>query len=346
MNLDRLLREDAKRWRESLPSGPDVHDSIVKVVRLGDLESNATPLFTAAAQPIARAHRRSLPRTRRRLSSPFVAAAAVALLLAAFGLAFLPSQPGSNSSTWPSLVAGYRDTPRVGAHQFAYRAVSVYQVNNSGRARLFERLRLWVHPTGSGFSLGWRRGSPAACLATSTQSLSTFDAPTQAFFDQLPTDPRELDAYVRSHAAGSGTQNHAVFVAVEDMLSQRDLLASTALRAALFQVLTHTPGVTVHANQRDYLDRRTARVDFLDQSIMPGRMSSLYFDPSTYQLLAEREGPSGQPTTYAGPSPAYTATSAAGGSSPEQPPLGPARVTVVTKERVVDSVPRSIRSCR
>jgi hypothetical protein len=109
-------------------------------------------------------------------------------------------------------------------------------------------------------------------------------------------------------------------------------------------VLSRTPGVLLHENQTDHLGRPAIRADFVDQRIRPGEVHSLYFDPASFRMLEERQGSNGRPTTYTGPSPAYDA--APGPGQDPQVLTGAAFVTVMTSERVVDSLPTVPTDCQ
>jgi hypothetical protein len=143
---------------------------------------------------------------------------------------------------------------------------------------------------------------------------------------------------------GSSSQDEALFVAAGDMLRQADLLAPSQLRAALVTVLSGISGMTVHTGVTDARGRPVVRVDWVNQALRPGDLSALYFDASTYQLLEERDGASGGPSSYNGPSPAYTAHESDPAPTAEQLP-NPANVEVVTAESVADSVPSDVLDC-
>lgn len=204
--------------------------------------------------------------------------------------------------------------------------------------------RNWISPSGDILSI--RTGSQNSCnrfLHTTAPSLTD---PTMAFFAALPTDVDALTRYVRGHVEGSSSHDEAVFVAVGDALRTADGLASPALRAAFVGVLSRTPGATVHqeAGLQDYLGRAAIRADFVDQRIRPDEMHSLYFDPTTFQLLEERFGSTGRPSTYAGPSPAYDAA-ATDGPTQLQELTGPGYVDVMVSEDVVDRLPTLPADC-
>jgi hypothetical protein len=130
-----------------------------------------------------------------------------------------------------------------------------------------------------------------------------------------------------------------VFVLVGDLLRDYDGLASPRLRAALVAVLSRTPGVTLHEGALDYLGRPAVRLDFVDQRIRPGEVSSLYFSSTSFRLLEERTGRNGKPSTYSGPSPAYGEHGQVG-RDPRRLSY-PASITLTRTEQVVGKAPRN-----
>jgi hypothetical protein len=168
--------------------------------------------------------------------------------------------------------------------------------------------------------------------------------PTAGFFRRLPTNVGELTTYLRTHVQGSSSRDEAVFVAVSDALRTSGGLAAPRLRAAMLGALSRTPGVLVHLNQRDYLGRPAIRADFVNQRIRAGEIHSLYFDPTTFALLEERQGHNGHSTAEPTASPGYN-----------QPALrrdvnddvisGAAFVDVMITEKVVSTLPTVPAKC-
>ena len=103
--------------------------------------------------------------------------------------------------------------------------------------------------------------------------------------------------------------------------------------------------ITVHTGVHDFRNRPAVRVDFVDQTQRPGELSSLYFDPATFQLLEERDGSSGAATTYSGPSPAWSGPLPGGEPATHDELGGQATVSVMTQEKVVDRLPSSVAGC-
>lgn len=111
-----------------------------------------------------------------------------------------------------------------------------------------------------------------------------FGYPSPAFLKSLPTEPAALQRYLEDHVHGSSSRDEALFVAVGDML--RGGFAPPALRAAALRVLERTPHVTAAPGQ-DSMGRAATVVRFVDESIRPGEVQSLYFDPATAALVQE-----------------------------------------------------------
>ncbi|MGI8679165.1 MAG: hypothetical protein ACR2LX_10840 [Jatrophihabitans sp.] len=144
--------------------------------------------------------------------------------------------------------------------------------------------------------------------------------------------------------SGSTSRDEAVFVAVGDDLRITDGLASSKLRAAMLGALGHVQRVQIHEGVRDVLGRPAVRADFVDQKNRPGELDSLYFDPATFQLLAERNGSSGGPSDpHAYQSTSYGAMGAP--ANTQQQLVGPNNANVMTSEKVVGSLPSSVRNC-
>ncbi len=189
-----------------------------------------------------------------------------------------------------------------------------------------------------GAALSIRSGSQHSCGLLPRQGAPSLEEPTQHFFAALPTDVDKLDHYLRSTVQGSSSLDEAVFVSVGDALRTADGLASPKLKAAMLAVLSRTGGVVLHQGVPDYLGRPAIRADFVDQAIRPGEVHSYYFDPTTFRFLEESFARNGEPATYDGPSPAYTAH-AGPGVDPDRL-SGPGFVSVSTHESIVDTRPR------
>jgi hypothetical protein len=140
------------------------------------------------------------------------------------------------------------------------------------------------------------------------------DYPSPAYARTLPTDPAELEAYLRARVDGSTTQDEAVFTAIGAML--RLGYVPAPVRATAIKTLARLPEVTT--STATTLNHRTAlRVDFIDKRHRPGAVASLFFDPQTSALVQESN-------TYPGhPGQTYTA--------------------LTTLDAVVGSVPRAVR---
>lgn len=300
-----------------------------------------TRLLTEAP---ARARLRFVPRRRTWGVAAPVAAGTIVVALIAGIIVFASGgggDPGLQPAGPPFTASGVRATPDVGAHQYAYRADKSFDVKDGKLPVETQRTENWAAPDGSIWSYR-RSGGKTECNHFRPSGAPTFDGPTKAFFDRLPTDVAVLQAYLRTHVMGSTSRDEAVFVAAGDMLRLHDGLATSRLRASLVAVLSRTPRITVHPDVRDFLGRPAVRADFVDQDNRPGELASLYFDATTFQLLAERNGTSGKP---AGPvaSRSYDATARPDATAQEL--TGPATLVVMTVEKVVDALPKKLAKC-
>ena len=289
---------------------------------------------------------------RRRLSRLSVAASVAAVAAVTGAIVAVVTAGRSGRSPAPAGGAGPAFTPpeglsnsALGAGHYSYRVNQQFELEADGTRKpngqddMIDRS--WVSPNGDIISV--RSGSQTGCTRFPNGGAS-FEEPTEDFLASMPTDVNGLNTYLRAHVEGSSSHDEAVFVAVSDALRTADGLASPRLRAAMIAVLSRTPGVTLHYNQQDIRGRSALRLDFVNQRIRPNDVHSLYFDPTTYQMLEEREGSNGQPATYNGPSPGYDDPAPAADAPDELPP-GPAYVDVMTSEQVVDQLPPSAQGC-
>lgn len=327
------------------PRRARVRDAITASADATDPDAVEIPIRFRPARALASRRRwsRALP----------VAASVVALAAAAGAVVTVATSGGGSGRTTPAGGVGAAFDPpanlsdtALGASQYSYRVFEQIRLDANGRpvANAQDAMtdRNWVAANGD--ILSFRTGSQNGCFSFALSGRPSFSQPTRAFFAALPTDVGTLNTYLRDHVEGSSSRDEAVFVAVGDALRTADGLASPKLRGALLGVLSRTPGVLLHENQTDHLGRRAIRADFVDQRIRPGQVQSLYFDPTTFRLLEERDGSNGAPTTYNGPSPAYDAA-----PGPGQDPdalTGAAFLTVMTGEQVVDSLPTIPKDCR
>lgn len=276
-----------------------------------------------------------------------VAVAALVATMTSGGFTGSHAAGGPGGAQGPEFVppAGLSTTASVGADQYAHQVDEQLDLDANGQPEPDGRdamvNRNWISANGATLSI--RTGSQNVCYQFSAPEAGV-NSPSRAFLAGLPTDVDSLESYLRSHVAGSSSHDEAVFVAVGDMLRMMDGFASPALRAAMLAVLSRTAGVTVHAGQRDYLDRPALRADFVDQRIRPGEVQSLYFDPTTFQLLEQRDSSAGGSPTYAGPSPAYDAHSTDGPTAADLG--GAAFLDVLRTVEAVDQLPAVPAGCR
>lgn len=270
------------------------------------------------------------------------AAAAIAALILSGGSGRPDSAPGSGPVIDPPPGLSEQALP---AGKYSYRVVEQIELDEHGKPvpGAADAMTDRSYLDAAGNIISFRAGSQHGCFRFPNQS-PDLSEPSVAVLAKLPTDVHALGRFLRAHVDGSSSRDEAVFVAVADALRTADGLASPKLRAALLAVLSRTPGVQIHRGQRDYLGRPAIRADFVDQQIRPGEVHALYFDPVSFQLLEEGTWSNGQPSTYNGPSPAYTAHPPAGVDPDQLPPAG--FVTVMTTERVINALPAIPPTCR
>lgn len=265
------------------------------------------------------------PRIRRRYVIATIGVTAAGTLAAIGGIVLPANSPGGPEAAIAAPFqrlqnAALRDPqPVVGPGQFAYVASAAYTVRGSKLSKDAAISKDWTAANGDHWD--WHReAGRTSCFSSTLRGTRTFGNADQGFFNKLPTDSTALATYMRSHVIGSSSRDEAVFVAVEDLLRTAGGLASPELRAALIGVLAQTDHVTVREDVRDVLNRAATRVDFEDQGRRPGERNSLYFDPSTSQLVQ------------------VEASSTDG--------AGQGDVDVMTTQKVVDALPDSMKSCK
>jgi hypothetical protein len=292
--------------------------------------------------------------TRRRWSRALPVAMSVAVLAAGAGILIaVVGRSGSGGTDTGGRTLGPAFTPPVGlsnappltSHQYFYRVDKAIDLGANGKPKAGdanEINRNYISATAD--VLSFRSGDPTGCYRFPSSGKRSLGNADQAFLATLPTEVDALNAYLRQHVEGSSSRDEAVFVVVGDTMRDAAGLATPRLGGAFVGVLSRTPGVTVHQDERDYLGRLTIRADFVDQRSRPGEISSLYFDPSTFRLLEERSGSTGRPNVYSGPSPAYSAPPTEGATT-SGALTGAANVDVVTTEKVVAALPTIPKNC-
>lgn len=250
----------------------------------GDLAGDDVLLDTTPLHPASSlADTTTPPRVSRRRSLAVMGgvAAAVAALLAVPLL--LPSGTPTGPSTaraLSALAAAAADEKPLPAGQFRH---VTSRASQNGHVTTTES---WTAADGH----VWRRDTYGEAADSPTQLYAfppgqdSVNYPSPAFLATLPTDPADLETYLRAHVSGSTSQDEAVFVAVADML--RGGFAPPALRAAALRVLERNPHITVQ-DGRDALGREATIVQFVDEAARPGEVKSLYFDPASAALLEE-----------------------------------------------------------
>jgi hypothetical protein len=227
-----------------------------------------------------------------------VTIAAVATIAAAAVVipAVLPADaPGSAS---PAAAAALHRLAHVavsspaddaGPTQFRHMIVRERQVGPRGQASDTERMEGWTAADGR----LWRRDITAYDTGRRVVDTYLFSAgdndtayPSPSYLASLPTEVGALQNYLRGHVSGSASKDEAVFVAVGDML--RGGFAPADLRAAAVGVLARTDHVRLGSATQDSTGRPAEVFEFVDGTRRPGDVESLYFDPSTAQVVEER----------------------------------------------------------
>lgn len=247
-----------------------------------------------------------------------VGAVTVGVLVAA-GVALL--LPGIRSET-----ASPRDGQQAAVDEghFAYVATASYNTRageiSSAEADVIKKK--WTAPNGDAWT--WRSESGhASCTSRKFRGRPAFGNIQQDWLAQLPTESDALIEHIRAQlppaGSGDGSEDKAIFDAIDETLSVGQGLTPPALRTALLDALGKIGHVTVRAGNHDVLQRRATRVDFHDQALRARSRRSLYFDPSTSKLTQLED-------------------SSTNGSKSGS-------VQVVTDEKVVNSLPAEIKSC-
>lgn len=284
------------------------------------------------------------PRRRNRRRATGLAASAAALAAAASVIVAITLHGAQRGPVLAAGVpwnppAGLSDKAPIDSGKYGYEIVHSSQYDANGVRMRGEGAagseRTYVSPDGTVFAIDLTH--PPQCSTHGPGPAASFDTPSKAFFARLPTDVAALERYFRTHVEGSSSRDEAVFLAVGDVLRNADALASPKLKAAMLAMLSRTGGVVLHEGVPDVLGRPTIRADFVNQAIRPGEVQSLFFDPRTFAVVEQGEFSNGQPSTYSGPSPAYTAHAGAG-VDPDQLSR-PWYVEVVSHIAVVDALP-------
>lgn len=209
------------------------------------------------------------------------AVVAVGALAIPIGLA----GPGTQTATAAPLQAVAAQAarqPRWEEGQFLHVRTTSAQSDERGTRRVIRDN--WIAPDGWIWSLRTvtNHGSAPVTEADIFEPSTTWLNPDYAA--KMPTDPHQLDKFLRARAVGSPSEDEAVFVAIGDMLKHE--AAPPALRAAAIRTLALNPKITVTEGV-DPAGRTALRVTFVDEAARPGARQFLYLDPDTGNLLAE-----------------------------------------------------------
>jgi hypothetical protein len=279
-----------------------------------------------------------------RTLAPIAASAAVVAVVGGIALFNAHSGPSALAGGDPTSFAqsALSGVPNAGPDDYVHEVDAVYRVRDDG-SRIGAAIHPGVYAAANGDVVELDSGPGGSCTVFKHSGDPSPTEPTAAYLAALPTDPNQLADYLLNHVHGSTSKDEAVFVAVDDMLRNFDGFASPRLKAAMVDVLSRSHLVTVHSGVDDDFGRPAIRVDFMDQARRPGELTSLYFDPTSFQLLERRDGSNGRPGPEPGPSFPYSATPTNPGSTTDVL-SGPANIELVTTE-VVRHMPYDANGC-
>ncbi|MGH3276921.1 MAG: CU044_5270 family protein [Streptosporangiaceae bacterium] len=166
-----------------------------------------------------------------------------------------------------------------------------FWIASDGSGRLVETMINPIFPTARDRAHWVANGRPSLVQQPLDQTfgphgLSSVDVST------LPTDPAQLARLISSRAIEGGPRGPGEdFIQVGDLLRETD--ASPALRAALFQVASHIPGVTVISMARDHSGRSGIALKYVASGsasgspFAAGAEQEYIFNPATSAMIAE-----------------------------------------------------------
>lgn len=232
-----------------------------------------------------------VPSAKRRVARPFprrlLAAAAILVAALAVGVsAILPSWSPTPAVAAPleqlALKAAGQPAPQWADTQFLHVRTVSRQDDNQPVHSVATRDD-WYAPD------GWVWSHRESASGSGSHVEEFIFAPADGwmrpgFAATMPTDPHELDAFLRARVTGSTSQDEAVFVAIGDMLRQE--AAPPALRAAALRTLGLNPKATVTKGQ-DPTGRPCLVVTFVDEGQRPGERQVLFLDEGTGDLLGD-----------------------------------------------------------
>lgn len=244
-----------------------------------------------------------------------LALAAVVLALAGAGTVLL--RPGSTGGPTSAAAAELQrlaavaaaqpaaSVPGPGQYLYVRSEESNMQTTFGGPTDTYsvlvpEERQIWIGADGSGRLVesfgqpvflsaadhaGWvAAGSPSLAEAPSDDSFGPgglSDGPTD--LSKLPTDPAALGSMLFARKIEGGPAGAAEdFVQVGDLLRETD--ASPALRAALYQVAAHLPGVELLGQVTDHSGRPGIGIAYVSN----GYSNELVLNPTTSALMGEQ----------------------------------------------------------
>jgi hypothetical protein len=194
-------------------------------------------------------------------------------------------QPAPSGGAVQRLANAARST-RLGnpqAGQYWYQRVELFAVLKKGQPpKRVGTTSNWVAPNGDDWNLS-NQGA-RSCTFYKYVGSPNINHPNSDFLHGLPTDPRGLYQFLRTHVAGSNSNAEAMFVAIGDALHNDEGLVPPDLRAAFIEVLGRIPRVIVHD------DVPYGKGDMAITFTL-GRTGSLWFDQKTAQVVYESGAP-------------------------------------------------------
>jgi hypothetical protein len=236
-------------------------------------------------------------RTRQRVAAGSIAVVVAGGLVAGGLLALngVGTRDGTDSGL--GLAPGIARSLDVGPGRYFY----LRQIGLPGADDAWTDQRTWWATDGSG-ALRFETNRPDKYVPfppRGTYGRGAFPIPYGNDLSSLSTDPRVLRDQLRERSGEDGASPAPEFAPDGLGLSEtgrtwRAIVrlfgypnALPQLRAALFEVAAHLPGVRVDSRTRDPFGRRSVALELRDDGA--GGHWKLFFDPTTHQLMTESE---------------------------------------------------------